>query len=1064
YEKYNTIRADPALCFLDRVGRPDEKAIAAEQRANDFIDGLKEGCEIVMCDLELVRSLHRDVDDPEYKPAPALLKDDMEDDASSSGDLVITDAAGEGGAVSEGNSVYWPPPSALTARLRRLITASQRYTKSRQILHIHQAQQTLPAPSCVLLPPSLTLTDPLNPKMAAKMERQQRWTRREEADFYRVVSTFGVVFDPDAARFDWTKFRAMARLHKKTDESLQKYLCAFTAMCRRVCRLPAQDSDFVDPSISIQPITEERASRTLYRIELLRKVREQVLRHPQLYDRLTLCQPGPDLPVWWEPGRHDRDLLIGAAKHGVSRTDYHILRDPELGFTAAQRNYSQQASGPGRASAALLVPQCHGPAAGNTPAGPPRNPDTQVEQDDAVHKEEPTSGDESDGKEQPEHWSPPSGPPTPTGLNDKARSVVVPPVANVKGFDEDSAASLSTTQDETQDSYLTENGLPSSNPFQGGYMLAASYWPKDRVMINRLDSICQVVLKGVWPTARRVYEGNMVSYTTKLLDRPSGPREDPSASPHRSKEGGLKLTFQKQGGPQKRPLEAEEGPLAQQQYLARLQELQSASEASLADFTNPQSVPPQGPTGQMRLNGALDGQPALKKRRGRRKNVEGVDSLLANKSRTPALSDHATQAWCGSAQTTPSVPSLLAYGHTQVPVDAESRVPVINLKDGTRLAGEDAPKRKDLEQWLKEHPGFVADVGAYIPGVSRMQFPDGRPKQKRHRCRNPNKIDVNSLTGEERVQIINRRNARKVGGAFAPPLKDLCRFLQENPEYGVPPEWADVVKQSGYLPESMFDRILTGPIVPEEVSRRGRRPKSMLAKAAAASGGTGAPPLGLNPLLTNGLLPGMDLSSLQALQQNLHSLQSLQLSTGLMGLQGDTSNLAAMFPMMLSGMAGLPNLLGVSGLLSKGQEGPAGTENGKKGSDGSDGGSKAPPLNTPQTSDSKGERTEGQTDDTPASSSTAPRSASTAAAAGTASGSPLAINSLLLSSVLYPGVLLAPGLNLPSTTASQPDQQPQSTQNKRSPSGDVSQEVGPAKGEESVSRRPAPIGAAPQLH
>ncbi|MEQ2221090.1 Chromodomain-helicase-DNA-binding protein 9, partial [Ilyodon furcidens] len=58
YEKYNTIRADPTLCFLDRVGRPDEKAIAAEQRGNDFMDG--------------------DVDDPEYKPAPALLKDDME--------------------------------------------------------------------------------------------------------------------------------------------------------------------------------------------------------------------------------------------------------------------------------------------------------------------------------------------------------------------------------------------------------------------------------------------------------------------------------------------------------------------------------------------------------------------------------------------------------------------------------------------------------------------------------------------------------------------------------------------------------------------------------------------------------------------------------------------------------------------------------------------------------------------------------------------------------------------------------------------------------------------------
>lgn len=33
----------------------------------------------------------------------------------------------------------------------------------------------------------------------------------------------------------------MARLHKKTDESLQKYLCAFTAMCRRVCRLPPKE-------------------------------------------------------------------------------------------------------------------------------------------------------------------------------------------------------------------------------------------------------------------------------------------------------------------------------------------------------------------------------------------------------------------------------------------------------------------------------------------------------------------------------------------------------------------------------------------------------------------------------------------------------------------------------------------------------------------------------------------------------------------------------------------------------------------------------------------------------
>ena len=54
-------------------------------------------------------------------------------------------------------------------------------------------------------------------------------------------------------------------------------------------------------------------------------------------------------------------------------------------------------------------------------------------------------------------------------------------------------------------------------------------------------------------------------------------------------EGGLKLTFQKQGLPLKRPLEAEEGPQAQQQYLARLHELQSASDTGLADITKPQA-------------------------------------------------------------------------------------------------------------------------------------------------------------------------------------------------------------------------------------------------------------------------------------------------------------------------------------------------------------------------------------------------------------------------------------------------------------------------------------------
>uniref|UniRef100_A0A8C3HRA6 Chromodomain helicase DNA binding protein 9 n=1 Tax=Chrysemys picta bellii TaxID=8478 RepID=A0A8C3HRA6_CHRPI len=722
YEKYNTIRADPALCFLERVGKPDEKAVAAEQRANDYIDG--------------------DVEDPEYKPAPAMFKDDMEVRYAS-----VFSSFYHNENMMEGDKIYWPTQSALTTRLRRLITAYQRTSKNRQA---QQIQPTFPVQATVMQPPYEEAA--LNPKMAAKIERQQRWTRREEADFYRVVSTFGVVFDPDGGRFDWTKFRAMARLHKKTDESLEKYLYAFMSMCRRVCRLPSKE----DPTIFIQPITEERASRTLYRIELLRKVREQALRHPQLFERLKLCQPNPDLPVWWECGTHDRDLLIGAAKHGVSRTDYHILRDPELSFMSAQRNYSQNKVALSRTSTPLL--HQYQMALSASPLTPQsRLPDTKGNalEDTKVKnenlKEDPQSSEEESMSTEE----------TRTMMKSEPLSPKNEGTPHIKAYDEESVASLSTTQDETQDCFQLNNGTPNSNYLlQGGYMLAASYWPKDRVMINRLDSICQTVLKGKWPSARRSYDSNTVAsfYTTKLLDSPgaaadysepsaptpptAGVKEEHDQSPQMPKEGGLKLTFQKQGFSQKRLFESEEGTLGQQQYLARLRELQNASETSASSQLTANA------------NGVIvDSQPVVKKRRGRRKNVEGVDILFINRNKPP---NHVSKF-------APVINPTLTYAQSQGLLDAESPVPVINLKDGTRLAGDDAPKRKDLEKWLKEHPGYVEDLGAFIPVsiLLNSALPNSEPKQKRHRCRNPNKLDVNSLTGEERVQLINRRNARK---------------------------------------------------------------------------------------------------------------------------------------------------------------------------------------------------------------------------------------------------------------------------------------------------------------
>lgn len=57
------------------------------------------------------------------------------------------------------------------------------------------------------------------------------------------MSSFGVVYDQEKEAFDWTQFRAISRLDKKSDENLEHYFHSFVAMCRNVCRLPTWKDD-----------------------------------------------------------------------------------------------------------------------------------------------------------------------------------------------------------------------------------------------------------------------------------------------------------------------------------------------------------------------------------------------------------------------------------------------------------------------------------------------------------------------------------------------------------------------------------------------------------------------------------------------------------------------------------------------------------------------------------------------------------------------------------------------------------------------------------------------------
>uniref|UniRef100_A0AAY4EVW2 DNA helicase n=1 Tax=Denticeps clupeoides TaxID=299321 RepID=A0AAY4EVW2_9TELE len=810
YERYSAMRADPSLCFLERVGMPDVTELSAEQtdQATFSIAGSEKWSpeihEIVVFCLIL-------------------------------GNVCLGDLVQE---TVEPGKAHWPAGPALTARVRRLVTAYQRYTRREPLRH-----------------------DFLLPEGCAVLHNDNhfiftyRWTRREQADFYRTVTSFGVVYDPEKKIFDWTQFRSLARLERKTDESLERYFYSFVSMCRTACRLPPRkDEGPVDHSLLVDPITEERAARTLYRIELLRKVREQVLRHPLLGPRLQLCQPSLYLPVWWECGKHDRDLLIGIAKHGLSRTDFYILNDPQLSFLEAHRNYVH------KENHGYAVPGID-PTLSSvepSPSSPSLVPSLPLPLPDAPVSPQPSTVFHIKQE----------------FLQEPALSVVKP---DPEALEPDSTTLTPTLEQtdvlEVKDELKEERvKTPGSQSFH-----SHSHW----VIINRIDSVCHAILKGKWPSSSQQYDspgtlGNAcVPNTThqrlgfmtarpEVLSKPchSGEKIQVGVS-HRG--GSLLLNGWQEAAidlskPGELMIGGEPGRVGHLTHavhsaahkLAPLGSMQSSLGLNMADILQAGLIHPV--TGQI-VNGTLRRDDAfMRRRRGRRRNVDGPD---------------------------------LGF---------------------IRSRGLHVPEQQHLVLMQSQN---AAILHSFVE----------RPKQRRHRCKDPTKLDINSLTGEERVPVVHRGTGRRLGGAMAPAIKELSRWLDANSEYCVAPDWAEVVKHSGFLPEGKFTRILTEPVNRDPgPRRRGRRPRSEMVKTGPILQESSS---SMGPLFMNGgLIGSMDLVSLQ----NLRNVPGIPL-TGLMGFPHgfaavsageDGKNGLSMLPMMLHGMAAVqPPMFAVSGLMSQ---------------------------------------------------------------------------------------------------------------------------------------------------
>uniref|UniRef100_A0A8C3NH04 DNA helicase n=1 Tax=Geospiza parvula TaxID=87175 RepID=A0A8C3NH04_GEOPR len=816
YERYNAMRADPALCFLEKVGMPDEKLLSAEQGVSD---GAQDAAE------------RWAGDGAEIPQQPGSLL----------------------GQCSGGRESCWPVSSALTARLRRLVTVYQRCNLTRQ------CSLSLSAWCFACSWPRMCLSGvPISSLL-------YRWTRREQADFYRTVSSFGVIYDQEKKIFDWAQFRAISRLEKKTDESLEKYFYSFVAMCKNVCGLPLWKED--DPDIYVEPITEERAARTLYRIELLRKVREQVLKCPQLHERLKLCQPSLYLPVWWECGKHDRDLLIGTAKHGLNRTDYYIMNDPQLSFLDAYRNYAQhkRAGLPGPETLCCLY------------------------QSNSKLYSSPMYSQMDQSCE---------------ALENEAESHIkletVDSTMSQAGGSPLDTNSLASSSSHSSSSASCSSARPIGCSGRGalpkhlcrGDLATIQFCLQDRVIISRIDNICHAILKGKWPSSshscnplclwytqegflspafakderkhRRPYEFEMErDAKQRSLEQLAAAHVHPPIVLNGWREAAVDLSRGSDGSPGN----SSPFPLnTNMPKLGTMNALQSSLGMDLSGILQAGLIHPV--TGQI-VNGSLRrDDAAMRRRRGRRKNVEGMD-LIFLKERP--------------------LPNRLQVGLCS-PFLHEPRGPARLIK-----------------------PSSLINIVLF----ALQNFSD-KPKQRRQRCKDPNKLDISSLTGEERVPVVHKGTGRRLGGATAPALKELPRWLDANLEYAVAADWADIVKLSGYLPENKFNRILTEPVLRDTgPRRRGRRPRNELLKGPGVVADSSS---GMGPLFMNGLIAGMDLVGLQ----NMRNMQGIPL-TGLVGFPAgfaavpsgeDVKSTLSMLPMMLPGMATVPQMFGVGGLLN----------------------------------------------------------------------------------------------------------------------------------------------------
>ncbi|KAI9002707.1 SNF2 family N-terminal domain-containing protein [Gaertneriomyces semiglobifer] len=350
YQQYDKMQMDPELCFFARTfsevpgsdGSTD--VIVDTELAAEAVDAADAAEVADAADPEIGdRKENDDLMDIDDGDEPVPTNVDGVAPGSEPGSGTNTPALEEKDlAPVKTGGLHFPSPSDIGFRLRRVVSAFMKVLNAaaKEEAKRQQAEERTRL------------------KQEKEQEKQRAkeydMTRREKQEFIRTLISFGVETDPkDRSQRDWTRFKELSNLRKSHD-ALEAHYQKIVSTCEAVIRQTEEAATNEDGQAVIdeeeqkrrdkeagEPITYDKAKKLLKRIDQMRVLRDEILTHPEVDQRLAHYKRNgrSGLPSWWSTD-YDKPFLLGIAKWGLHRSDL-IMEDRESVFYQLHQEFLQ---------------------------------------------------------------------------------------------------------------------------------------------------------------------------------------------------------------------------------------------------------------------------------------------------------------------------------------------------------------------------------------------------------------------------------------------------------------------------------------------------------------------------------------------------------------------------------------------------------------------------------------------------------------------------------------------------------------------------------------------------